>query len=281
MTWRSVAGTAADLEARFPAPVLERHELDQAGAGDRRQRRHASGNGLVLVARRPRRQVQREDLRVRQAAGRGREPRRFAHDERRAGGEQERQRHLQRRRGRRAAGRSRGSWWPGRPLPPSRCASRPAPPPRPAPARRAPPPTRTHPAGTGTRASRARPRGRAGSCAAPSVSRRLVVQRATTAPSGAAGQTEQQALGQELPHQPQPPGAERGAGHDLAGAHGHAGEQEVGDVGAGRQQDERHRRHEHPQRSTDRPDDDVGERSEADADPGLAGLRAAPGAAPR
>ena len=52
---------------------------------------------------------------------------------------------------------------------------------------------------------------------------------------------EERALGEEPAHQPPAPGAERQAQRDLALPLGAAGEQEVGDVGAGDEEDEARR----------------------------------------
>ena len=68
----------------------------------------------------------------------------------------------------------------------------------------------------------------------------------------AAGEREQQALGQELAHESLPAGSQRGAHRDLLRPRGRAGEQQVGDVGAGDQQHEPHRTQEHQQGRPDR-----------------------------
>ena len=67
------------------------------------------------------------------------------------------------------------------------------------------------------------------------------VTRAIEQAGGAAQQSEQHALGQQLAHQPLPARAERGADGDFLLPAGGARQQQVGDVGAGDQQHERRR----------------------------------------
>ena len=64
----------------------------------------------------------------------------------------------------------------------------------------------------------------------------------------AAGEGQQQALGEELPHQLTPGGAERQPDGDLPLAHEGAGDQQVGDVGAGDEQHQADHAHQHDER---------------------------------
>ena len=68
---------------------------------------------------------------------------------------------------------------------------------------------------------------------------------------GAAEDGQQNAFGEQLPHQPLPSGAQSGADGDFLLAAGGAREQKVRDVGAGDQQHQRHRAHQHKQRAAD------------------------------
>ena len=71
---------------------------------------------------------------------------------------------------------------------------------------------------------------------------------------------ENEAFGQQLPHHPQAAGAERGTHGDLALASFGAREQQVRDVRAGDEQEERDRAEQQPDRAADRSDDFVGQR---------------------
>ena len=62
--------------------------------------------------------------------------------------------------------------------------------------------------------------------------------KARSRPRGAAGEAQEHALGQELADEPPAAGPQRGADRDLARARRGAGEQQVGDVGAGDEQHE-------------------------------------------
>ena len=68
-----------------------------------------------------------------------------------------------------------------------------------------------------------------------------IAPKANRTPSAAADERQQHALGQQLPHQPPAAGADRHPDRHLAGARRAAGELQVGDVGAGDQQQERDR----------------------------------------
>ncbi len=66
---------------------------------------------------------------------------------------------------------------------------------------------------------------------------------------GAAEDRQQNALGQQLPHQPLPARTQRGADGDFLFASRRARQQQVGHVGAGDQQDQRDRAEQHQQRA--------------------------------
>ena len=74
---------------------------------------------------------------------------------------------------------------------------------------------------------------------------------AIATPSGARGQRDQHALGEQLPHDAAAAGAERRADGDFPLTHRRAREQQVGDVGAGNQQHQADRAH---HRDDDQPD---------------------------
>ncbi len=80
--------------------------------------------------------------------------------------------------------------------------------------------------------------------------------------AGAAEKREHEALGQELAEHPGAAGPESGADRDLPLSRRRAREQHVGDVGAGDQEDERHRRQEHEERRPDVSDHGLLERSD-------------------
>ena len=84
-----------------------------------------------------------------------------------------------------------------------------------------------------------------------------------------ADQRQHHALGQELADQSRPPGAECRAERHLPPAGGGAGELEVGDVGAGDAQDQRHEPQQDQQRRPDLADQRIAERLEADPQPGV------------
>ncbi len=67
----------------------------------------------------------------------------------------------------------------------------------------------------------------------------------------AADAREDEALGEQLAHEPRASGAERGADRELAVARGRPREQEVGDVGAGNEEHEGDGAGEDEQRGTD------------------------------
>ncbi len=84
-----------------------------------------------------------------------------------------------------------------------------------------------------------------------------------------ADQRQHHALGQELADQPRPAGAEGRAERHLAPAGGGTGELEVGDVGAGDAQDQRHEPQQDQQRRPDLADQEIAERLETDPHPGV------------
>ena len=79
----------------------------------------------------------------------------------------------------------------------------------------------------------------------------LAISRPAAPPSSA----EQHAFGQQLPHQPLPAGAERGADRDFLLPPGGARQQQVRDVRAGDQQHQRHRAEQHEHRAAHVADD--------------------------
>ena len=85
-----------------------------------------------------------------------------------------------------------------------------------------------------------------------------------------ADQRQHHALGQELADQSPAPGAECRAERHLPPAGGGAGELEVGDVGAGDEQDQRDEPQQDQQRRPDLADQRVAERLETDPEPGVA-----------
>ena len=87
---------------------------------------------------------------------------------------------------------------------------------------------------------------------------------ATSRPSSAAHETEQRAFGQQLPHEPLPARAERGADGDFLLARRRAREQQVRDVGARDEQHERHRAQHHEHRAAHVADDRFDERHDVD-----------------
>ena len=78
---------------------------------------------------------------------------------------------------------------------------------------------------------------------------------------GAAEQAEQQALGQQLPDEPLPARAERGADRDFLLTAGRARQQQVRDVRARDQQHERHRSEQHENRQPHVADDGLDQRA--------------------
>ena len=84
---------------------------------------------------------------------------------------------------------------------------------------------------------------------------------------GAAEQAEQQALDQHLAGQAAAAGADGGADGELLGAALGPDEQEVGDVGAGDEQDDPDRRHHHPQALADVADEIVEQRADVRPEP--------------
>ena len=85
----------------------------------------------------------------------------------------------------------------------------------------------------------------------PSVTKKRVAQYASSTPASAADQREHERLGHDLPDQTRPPGAERGANRQLLAASGRAAEHQVGEIRAGDQQHESHRREQHEERPLD------------------------------
>ena len=99
-----------------------------------------------------------------------------------------------------------------------------------------------------------------GSLSAPTIASRPAAPLRDDQPRRRAGRRQQQALGQRLPHQAPPPGAERRAGDHVAHPAAHAREQQVRDVRARRGEHQAHRGKQHPQRPAHRSDHHVGER---------------------
>src|SRR5262249_8070683 len=92
---------------------------------------------------------------------------------------------------------------------------------------------------------------------------------------GAARHGQQQAFGQKLSDKAQPARAERRPHRDLSAARGRAAQQQVGDVGAGDQQDEANREHQRSQRGPYALNRLLLQRNEEDAAPRL-GVRVLP-----
>ena len=88
-------------------------------------------------------------------------------------------------------------------------------------------------------------------------------------PPEAAGEGEGQSVGQHLAHQPPAAGAERGADGELALPGRGPGEQKVGDVGTGDQEDEGDRPQEHEEGGADTPGHDIVERFDLHAVAGV------------
>ena len=91
---------------------------------------------------------------------------------------------------------------------------------------------------------------------------------------GGADAGEHQALGQQLAHDPGRPRAERGAHRHLALARFRAREQQVGDVGAGDQQQEADRAEEQPDRAAHGADDFLAQRQHHGVELHLRGIEA-------
>ena len=103
-------------------------------------------------------------------------------------------------------------------------------------------------------------------------------ERAQRQPQRPAGERQDQALGEQLPDDLAPRGAERGAHGQFAAPAGGAHEQQVGDVGAGDEQHEADRAREHEQRRADVADQHPAHRLDAEAGVGTQGAAAEPGA---
>ncbi len=92
-------------------------------------------------------------------------------------------------------------------------------------------------------------------------------------PRRAAGQRQQQALGQELTDETQRPGAERTARDDLLRTRRRARQEQVRDVRARRREHERDGSEQEPQRTMHRPEDFLGERRDLHARSAVLGRR--------
>ena len=93
--------------------------------------------------------------------------------------------------------------------------------------------------------------------------------RASTRPSAPPSAGEQQALGQHLPRQPPPAGADGRAHRQLALPADGARQQQVGDVDAGHQQHDAHRRHQHDERMPHVADDVLVQRDHGEGEPAV------------
>ena len=114
-----------------------------------------------------------------------------------------------------------------------------------------------------TRATWHRRQSDRGAAAAPAQRLRTSLQRGggQAQAGGAAEEAEQQALDQHLARQAAAAGADGGADGELLGPPLGPDQQQVGDVGAGDQQDDPDRRHHHPQALADVADEIVDERA--------------------
>ena len=119
-------------------------------------------------------------------------------------------------------------------------------------------------AGTRTRASRRRSRGRA-------AGRSRDLEQLSRSPRGdqqaddPADERQHQAFGDQLPHETSAAGPERGANGDFPGANGHPRQREVGDVRAGERQQQADRAEQQEQHAANRRrDHGIGQRLEID-----------------